>query len=111
MSLVSSTSPSETYSSISTHFSRGAANQVRGSARYDGYTFWCPATLRINSPSLTLLPLALASSSGLPWAVPVLDGMPGILGMSSFVAAKAPTISKAVMVNGSEPFGSFQICT
>ncbi|MNC71736.1 hypothetical protein D3C75_1226880 [compost metagenome] len=67
--------------------------------------------LRISSPSLTLLPFALASSSGLPWATPELDGMPGIFGMSSLVAANAATISKAVMVNGSEPFGSFQIWT
>ncbi|MNF54570.1 hypothetical protein D3C85_911110 [compost metagenome] len=106
-----STAPSETYSSISTHFSRGAANQVRGSAKYDGYTFWCPTMFRISSPSLTLLPLALASSRGLPWATPEFDGIPGILGMSSFVAANAATISRAVIVNGSEPFGSFQICT
>ncbi|MNN12569.1 hypothetical protein D3C81_1255650 [compost metagenome] len=106
-----STAPSETYSNISTHFSRGAANQVRGSARYDGNTFWRPATLRISSPSLTLLPLALASSSGLPWATPVLAGIPGIFGISSLLAANAPTISRAVMVNGSEPFGSFQIWT
>ncbi|MNF70055.1 hypothetical protein D3C84_519540 [compost metagenome] len=64
-----------------------------------------------SAPSLTLLPLALASSSGLPWATPVLAGIPGIFGISSLLAANAPTISRAVMVNGSEPFGSFQIWT